>query len=152
MSGCLAIGLFFMGIALLFIHPIIGVIFIFLASAVAASGSGKETVTYVQPEWSRTVHFGPNGPPGANDEAPLQIEGRIVFPSSIAKIHEAGPKAPDLETRKGITLPVPGTERPATLWVTLHSGDEFQITGIVADHLRECLDRLGAPKETSTGC
>ncbi len=147
MNGCLTVGCFAVGVPLLFVSPLVGVLFLLAALVAAAAGEKTTQTTYVPPEWRRTINFGPGGPPWADAEGPLAVGGRVVFCSSIAQLVENGPKPPDLETHRGVSKPVEGSGHPAEMWITLHSGDEFKIPEPESERLREWFARLGVQKE-----
>ncbi len=106
---------------------------------------GDETV-YTPRENGRSMEFGPAGPPWGDAEPPLVLDGRVVFPPSIRSIDDRGAKGPDLRVRDDIATPIPGTEAPAYVAVTLHSGDTLCAHGEVADRLRSWFDRVAAPE------
>ena len=149
MSGCISIGLLLIGVSILLINPWLGGFFILLALLAAAGSDSGRTMTFVLPGWKRTVNFGPSGPPWAGDEAPLVLDGQTIFAASVARLHEEGPKPPDVEKRRGVPEPIAGTDRPATIWVKLHSGEEFKVThpSEAATRLGGWFDRLGVQKQ-----
>lgn len=106
---------------------------------------GDETV-YTPRENGRSMDFGPAGAPWGDAEPPLVLEGRVVFLPSIRSIDDRGVKGPDLRVRNGIATPIPGTEAPAYVAVTLHSGDTLCADGEAADRLRSWFGRVAAPE------
>ncbi len=147
MNGCFTIGFFLLGVLMLFVSPLIGVLFILGACMAAAAEEKRVQTTYVAPEWKRTINFGPNGPPWAAEEEPLTLGGRVVFCGSIAELLEYGPKPPDIETSRGGSKAVEGSAQPPELWLTLHSGDQIKVPEPEANRLREWFDRLRVQRE-----
>ncbi|MCX7869157.1 MAG: hypothetical protein N2322_04315 [Terrimicrobiaceae bacterium] len=136
------------GICFVVFWPV-GLVFAFLALMAFAQAKDAERgilpgdeIIHNAPEELRSMNFGPGGPPWGDTEEPLILEGEVIFPSSIRNITEWSARGPDILVRKGVETPIAGTEEPARVGLTLHSGETFSAYGEEARRLRTWFDRI----------
>jgi len=77
---------------------------------------------------SACLEFGPTGPPVPEGTPPLQIHGKMIFPSAIRAITFYPASPHDLEiSPKGIETLVPGSARGHHSVVRIESGEEIHV-------------------------
>jgi len=117
------------GIFMLIFWPVGIVMGIFAFGYLAdAFSETRPEIIIRRKEPSATLEFGPTGPPVPDGSPPLQLRGRMIFPSAIRAIKFYPPSPPDLEVwPKGMTIPIPGTAQAHHSEMRLEGGEELSL-------------------------
>ena len=124
--GCMGVVLLLgTGIFMLVFWPVGIVMGIFAFGYLAdAFSKPQPQIIYRRREPSAILEFGPNGPPVAEGTPPIQLRGRMIFPSAIQSIKFFPPSPPNLEAwPQGITTPILGTAQGHHAEMRLEGGE-----------------------------
>jgi len=119
----------------------LGLVFIIMGIFCLAAAENENYTRIPIARQGRTMDFGPGGPPWGDREPTIPSGDRTIFASAIRSICEWGPTGPEVEERGSKRREIPGTARPASIAVTLHSGESYAVTGAAAERLRKWFDK-----------